>query len=359
MKRKVLHIINSLTPGGAETLLVNSLTEGGLQENIDNVFVYFQVTSELRERMDKKVKIIFLNYKGIWDLPRVLIKLRKIIKENDIDIVHSHLNPAGFYTHLACPSGVPQVHTVHTTYSMDNETSRYKRFLEKVLYFNRKNCNVILLSGFTKQDFLKSIPFKGRAFVLNNFVPDAFFRPVAKVYQADKEELRLVAVGRLSKVKNFQYLLEVFKHLKGKKVYLDIYGSGDKQPFEKKIRDWGLNIRLMGSCNNTTKIYEQYDLFILPSVFEGFPLTVFEAMASGVPVVLSAIAPLKNIVKDNGVYFPLDDAKAVAELLVGILNKKTDINAVAKKALEFADQTVRRDIYIKKLISIYEQLCSG
>ncbi|MBK8519919.1 MAG: hypothetical protein IPL54_03200 [Chitinophagaceae bacterium] len=64
MKKKVLHIINSLTTGGAETLLANSLSPGGLQEHTDNYLAYFNKSSYLTDIIDKDVKLINLNYTG-------------------------------------------------------------------------------------------------------------------------------------------------------------------------------------------------------------------------------------------------------------------------------------------------------
>ncbi|MEO7561802.1 MAG: glycosyltransferase [Ferruginibacter sp.] len=356
MKKKILHVINSLGAGGAETLLVNSLSEGGLPEYTSNMVVYFQGTSSIAERIDKNIKVICLNYKGIFSLPSVLIKLRKIIKENKIDIVHTHLNPAGFYTHLICPASVAQVHTLHTTYSMDKETEKSKLYLERKLYFTKKDCNIILLSDFTKADFLRSLSFRGQAFVLNNFVPDIFFKNSTKEYKVDNGILRVVSTGRLNAGKNFEYLLDIFSHLHDKEIYLDIYGSGDKTKYEKIVKERGIKVSMIGQHDNLWDVLYKYDLFIMPSKFEGFPLSLFEAMASEVPLMLSNIAPLKSIVKDNAIYFELDNDKAVADTLISILDKKIDINSLAKKAKVYAEKIVRREKYIQKLLSIYEKL---
>ncbi|MFZ1785888.1 MAG: glycosyltransferase [Ferruginibacter sp.] len=356
MKLKILHVINSLTPGGAETLLVNSLAPGGLQEQADNIVVYFQGTSALEKRIDSRVKIICLNYKGILSLPFVLGKLTRIIKENNIDIVHSHLNPAGWYTKLACPRGIPQVHTVHTTYSMDKETHPLKLWFEKQLYFKRRDAHIILLSDYTREDFLKALPFKGRSFVLHNFVADAFFEKTASSYEAGRNDLRVVSAGRLNSGKNIDYLLNVFSHIKNEEIVLDWYGAGDKTAYEHFIKDNGLKIKLMGQQDNMAELLYTYDLFIMPSKFEGFPLSVFEAMAAGVPLMLSDIAPLKGIVNDNAIYFALNDPRSVADTLLNILEKKTDITAMATKAKAYAEQTVRRERYLHNLLEIYQQV---
>ena len=356
MRKKVLHVINSLTIGGAETLLANSLSAGGLQQHADNYLVYFNQSSYLLDIIDKDVKVINLNYKGGVDIVRMLRQLKSIIKYNKIDIVHTHLTPASLYTHLVCPSAVPQVHTIHSTYSMDNETRPWMRLLERKLFLEKKKCNVISLSEYAKEDFLKTIPFKGKVFVLNNFVADLFFLAPQKNSSLNAKKLRLLAVGSLKPLKNFEYLLDVFEHLKDEEIYLDIYGEGDKKLYEDIIKSKNLKVRMMGRNDDMASVYTDYDLFIMPSKYEGFPLSLFEAMASGIPLLLSDIAPLKSIVKNHAGYFSLDDAAGTADTISDIYKNRSATELMANKAKEFAMETVKREIYIKRLLAIYDNL---
>ncbi len=356
MKKKVLHVINSLTIGGAEALLVNSLSPGGLNEHTENYLLYFNKASSLLNLVDKNVKIICLNYKGGLDVLRILGEIRKVIIENKIDIVHSHLTPAGFYTHLVCPAGVRHVHTIHSTLSMDTETRWYMLLMDREFYFKKKSCNIISLSDFTKADFLKTIPFRGKIFVLNNFVADRYFNLPQQKYNRQTNKLRLVAVGVLKELKNFEYLLKVFEYLTEKEIYLDIYGEGDKTSYETVIHNKNLKVKVMGRVDDMATVIQQYDLFIMPSKFEGFPLSVFEAMAASVPVMLSNIAPLTSIVKDNAIYFPLNDAAKTAQQIIAVQQNKIDIINMAINAKSYAEKTARRAIYIKNLLKIYEEL---
>lgn len=359
MKKRVLHVINSLTIGGAETLLVNSLSTGSLNEHTENYLLYFNHSSSLLDLIDKDVKIICLNYKGGFDILRILGEIRKIIKKNKIQIVHTHLTPAGVYTHMVCPAGVRHVHTIHSTYSMEKETRWFMRLIDRALFLKKKNCNIISLSDFTKTDLLNTIPFRGKVFVLNNFVADRYFNLPAKQVTRQANKLHLVAVGALKELKNFEYLLEVFAYLTDQEIYLDVYGDGDKGKYETIIENKKLKIRMMGRIDDMATVIQQYDLFIMSSKFEGFPLSVFEAMAAGIPLMLSDIAPLTSIVKDNAIYFQLDNAKGTAEQIIGIYQNENNINDMAIKAKAYAEKTVRRDIYIKKLLDIYDQLAPG
>lgn len=356
MKLKVLHVINSMCPGGAEVLLANSLSPGGLCEHTENHLAFFMAPSYLTDQLDEKVHVHFLDYKGGTHIIRLLRQLSTIIKKNKIDIVHSHLNPAGTYVHIACPKHIPHVHTIHTTYSMDKETTRLKLWTEKNIYLKSRKSNLIFLSEFTKADFLQHVPFMGNAFILNNFVDDAFFELQRKTQPQPLQQLKLIAIGSLRPVKNFEYLIEVFKYLKGLPISLDIYGRGNTEAYEKLITENDLSITMKGHSSNLQEILTGYDLFIMPSKFEGFPLSVFEAMAAGVPLMLSNIAPLKSIVKDNALYFNLDDAQATAGLLGGILQNKIDINCMADIAKLYATKIAKRNIYIQQLLEIYGKL---
>ncbi|MGB5007232.1 MAG: glycosyltransferase family 4 protein [Ferruginibacter sp.] len=356
MKRKVLHVINSMLPGGAEVLLANSLAPGGLCEHTENHLAYFRAPSYLLDKLDKKVKVHFLDYKGSTDIFRLLHQLKKTIIDNKIDIVHTHLNPSGLYTHIICPENVLHVHTMHTTYSMNNEQGKIRLWLRKHFFLLKRNVNIILLSDYTRDDFLSHVDFKGKSFVLNNFVQDIFFDLEKKRHYLPGQELKMIALGTLKPLKNFEYLLEVFGHLKGLPVSLDIYGGGNKGHYEKVIQENGLKVRMMGHTQNLPDIISGYDMLIMPSKFEGFPLSVFEAMAAGLPLMLSDIAPLRSIVHDHAIYFDLGNAAAVADQVKAVLQNDIDITVMAVKAKQYAQKTVRRETYIKNLLDIYSRL---
>ncbi len=108
-----------MTMGGAEILLTNSLSPGGLCEHVQNHLAYFKFPAYLLHRLDKKVRVHFLNYKGITDITQLVNDFKEILYTHKIDIVQIHLNPASFYSELACPAHIPHVDTMHNTYPTD------------------------------------------------------------------------------------------------------------------------------------------------------------------------------------------------------------------------------------------------
>jgi glycosyltransferase involved in cell wall biosynthesis len=282
----------------------------------------------------------------------MIMQLRKVIKEHQIDIVHSHLNPAGFYTTIALPKNIKQIHTLHTIYSADTQTRRVLLKLEKYILLKNKNTSLIFLSEFLKKDFLDHMHFKGKTFVLNNFIEDTFFKEVEK---KENETFKIIAVGNLKPVKNYEYLFDIFEYLKNTPVSLQVYGEGDIEKYQTLIDKKKVNIKLMGQNLKMHDVLPMYDLFIMASKFEGYPISVMEAMASGVPCMLSNISSLKDMAGENAIYFDLGNAEATANTIKQIVEKKINIRDMANQAKLYAHKAERK-FYIKKLLSIYDDI---
>ena len=351
---KVLHIINSLTIGGAEILLTNSLAKGGLQDHVENIILYFQGESELVDKIDKRVTVINLAYKGWHSFGSLLIRIRETIKIHKPDIIHTHLNPAGWYTALGRPKNIPQIHTLHISYSDNTDTDKVRLFFEKKLLLQRKDANLITLSDLLKEDLKDSVNIKGNVFVLSNFIADEFFEP--NPVTPPSAIFKLVAVGNMRPQKNYNYLLDIFQHLKNYPVSVDVYGYGDHTMYSQRAAKENLPVKFMGPVKNPKDIYWKYNGFIMPSKFEGFGLTAYEAMASELPVFLSDIGAFKSLIKDNAVYFSLTDAANAAEIIKTAINNTGNIEEMITKAKQYAQKTVKREMYITNLLKIYEQV---
>jgi glycosyltransferase involved in cell wall biosynthesis len=353
---KVLHVINSLNVGGAETILANTFDEGGLQSYTENVVVFFGGSDRLAHKIDSSVKVINLKYKGYLGLPLLFLQLRKIIKKHHIDIIHTHLVPASFYTFICKPQKIPQVHTLHTTYSLDRENKKSFLWLEKKIFLENKKCNLILLTNFIKEDFFKVVKFKGKAFVLGNFANPSFFQNEKKHEIESNKPIKAIAIGRLSAVKNYKYLIEVFAQLKNIDITLDIYGDGKADEYEELINTSKSKVKMMGANANLSEVIQQYDVFFMSSLFEGFPISILEAMATGLPCILSDIAPLKNLFHKKAMFFTLNNEEEAANQITSYLTNTAALNLFAKEGSLFAQKEGTREMYISKLLSIYKSI---
>jgi glycosyltransferase involved in cell wall biosynthesis len=237
----------------------------------------------------------------------------------------------------------------------------YKRnrmylYIEKLTY--RKWHHLIAVSKEVLRDYDEWVGVKGPATVLYNNIPDKFFAPGPK-NSFTKNGLRIIAVGHLRSEKNYRYAIEAFKKMPPG-VSLDIYGEGRlRDELQADIDKYQLNIRLCGHHSELEKILPGYDMLLMCSIFEGFSLALMEAMASGLPAILSNIPVLAEAAADSAVYVdiknPLDFVHKVEQVMKGDI----DLPVLSRRAHAIANQLARREVHLQQLETLYQQALSG
>ena len=346
----ILYIIDSLGLGGAEKLLVSTLQD---LTNHKKHLIILSKPDELVEKIPSSCKVSTLDFSSYRDIPRLSRVVRRYIKENHIDIVHSHLYYSNVIARLATPRKIPVFNTIHSVSSLASyQVNRMTLYMEKLTY--KKRHHIIAVSHEVLKDFNKWVGLKGAYSVLYNFIDDLFFSPAPKTkFSIDK--LRLVAVGNLRYEKNYPYILNAFKSMPDS-VSLDIYGDGAlRNKLQREIDTYKLNIRLCGIRNNMHEILSQYDAFLLSSFFEGQPVALLEAMAGGLPVFLSDIPVLHEVANANGVYFDLKNPDDLVNKIKQVLNRNIDLGSLARESHARANTIAWKSAHLNKLNAIYEQ----
>ena len=348
----IIHVINDLSLGGAELLLINTLK---LLPEYEHIVVYLFAGKDLAEKFnDQNVELICLHHKGWRSIFSSARKLKTIIKKRKPALVHSHLFESTICARLAVPASVPLVSTLHSLYSKDAFEKNQKSVWAEKFTLKRRH-NIIGVSKYVLNDYLKFIAFKGERFVLYDFLPDNFFD--LKPPESSAGQLKCIAIGNLKEVKNYNYLLEIFLNLQNKNITLDIYGEGNlRNKLQEKIDQLGLPVVLKGFAPDTRSLFKNYDLFIQASVYEGFGLSVIEAMASGTPVLLSDIPVFHEISNDLAHFFPLQDSRRAAELLYCLNDNEKKRNQYIEKAYDHCREKYSEHIYKNKLLEIYSHI---
>ena len=303
-KKTIIHFIYDLGRGGAETMLVEVVKELKEYRNII-------VTHTNKNHFGPELQcdqLICLNQETVFDVPRTVFKLRRIIKKERPSFVHSHLPWPTMIARIAVPQKIPLITTIHNSVATSRDYKRwYVRFLDKLTYSWRKS-TIIAVSQVSYNDYFSILKLKSyKSYVLHTFVNINRFQRCSKPKEA-RSKFRVVAVGSLSFQKNFSYLVDAFSQLNKTEIELHIYGKGDQQQkLQQKINETGANVILKGQVNNIQEIIEDYNLFVMSSLFEGFSLSVLEAMAMKVPLLLSDIRSFREQCKDCAVYFDLDN----------------------------------------------------
>lgn len=244
--------------------------------------------------------------------------IKRVLKKEKPDLVHSHWAiPQGLCAAAALPKSIPRFLTIH---SSDLHTLRRLYFGPALMKYIIKGVKATFLVSTYLQALLREmdIDSSSEMKVLPMGVDDAFYRQWET--QEDEPFHRLLYIGKLIEVKGVDVLIEAMasavKQLP--KLGLRIIGDGPQRGrLEQKAESLGLlngRITFMGQLphHRLPDQLQQADAVVVPSIItkrgetEGMPVVILEAMASGLPVIVSDVGGLKEVVRDgiNGFLFP-------------------------------------------------------
>lgn len=262
------------------------------------------------------------------------------------DIIHAHTPFAiGWEAVLAKKIlGVPLVGTHHTFFNhylghvhADYEWAKKLSWKYVAAYYNR--CDLVTSPTASLADSLESCGVSSRIIVVPNSVDTDFFRPAAD--KKEKEKLKkqfdfsknvLVYMGRISYEKSIDVVMRAMLIIVGKSPeasFVIIGGGPERKKLEILTKRLGLEnkVRFMGFLygRELAQALQASDVFVTASKSENFPLSVIEAMASGLPVVAAFALGLPEIVEDgrSGFLVPPDNTGEIADKVLKLFNDQT------------------------------------
>src|SRR5689334_12897848 len=294
---RILHFIESLNYGGAETLLMSYIP---LLKN-DEHFVITLKGPNVYERFN--YEYINLDKKPVWGVLSASRALRKIIRDKKIDIVHSHSYWTNIISRLATGKKPKLINNYHFA---DYETMKHKPAVKKMIFLDRitgrKTLIRVGVSQYVATILTNTFP-GGNIRLIPNFVQ---CKRTDEIRSFNKErELRIVAVGNCNLEKNYALMLQAFVALKDEPVSLDIFGGGDRLNFYRdEVKKMGLTkVRFCGIVPNAREHLVNYDLFLSASISETFGIAVLEAMCAGLPLLISNIPAFNEIAPKGTLFF--------------------------------------------------------
>lgn len=362
-----MFVIPTLGGGGAErvaAILLRELSAMG----INIVLVLFSKKFGYGIPENVTVRYIGINpCKGfvhtVVKFISIIINLKRIIKEERPFNVLSFMD----YTNIvAILSNMISFQKSRVTISVRTSPSlhlykysttfwnKITRILIKSLY-NKAN-SIIAVSDFAKNDLIENFAIRpDKIMTIYNPIDTIKIKALAGENVSHpwfKDKIPVVlAVGRLSKEKGFDYLLKAFAIVSDKMdVRLLVMGEGEEEEHLKGLcQRFGINSKIYfaGFQENPYKYMKRSTIFVLSSLFEGFPNVLIEAMVCGLPVISTIYNPGYNEIienEKNGLLVPVADEKALAEAMLRLLNnpeERRKYSAYAKERVkEFSLQEI-------------------
>jgi glycosyltransferase involved in cell wall biosynthesis len=297
----------------------------------------------------------------------ILFKLVKILKENNIDILHCHRYKSSLYGALAgifvkTPVVLSHVHGLSRT------RNRVRRILN---YFLLKRFNRIIgCAKSVRDDVLKNNPSvaQEKVIALENSVNFEFFNNVPITKAEAKKMLGLPpevfvfgTIARLAPTKGLSYLIEAFREVKEQQpsAHLVLLGDGQcRAELEEQASNMscGDSIHFLGHRDNIEQMLKGMDIFVLSSVAEGMPLVILEAMAAGVPCIATIVGGIAEVISsdDVGILVPAKDSEALAKAMIYLGGvSKEQLEKYAEKARDRIQQFYSHDVVREKLSNLY------
>lgn len=373
---KLFILIPSLEKGGIERSM-SRLSRGLLDRGWDVSIISEKPSEESISYFDERVKLLSLGSSFIDQNSNIIFsifknilyyfKIRKYIKKHSPDVLLAVKNiPVAIILKISLKNKFKLIirEAVDPKYSSITQRSLFSRLLINNIksFLYPKSDNIIAISEGVKQSLIKN-------FKLDSFKIKTIYNPSAdeKILSLAQEDIDsnllsdkplIISVGRLTKQKDHITLLKAFNKIYPKiNCNLYIVGEGsERDNLEKFIRNnnIGDRVKLLGYQNNPWKFMSKSELFILPSIWEGFGNVIVESMLIGIPVISSDCpSGPREILNDgaNGKLFKVGDYSHLAKTIEDILSGDNTelINRARIRSKDFSIEKITQE-YEKILI---------
>ncbi|MBU2524167.1 glycosyltransferase family 4 protein [Patescibacteria group bacterium] len=294
---------------------------------------------------------------------RRFLKFWKIARETEADIVHNHACWYGLIVGYLV--GAKRIETIHNMY-------HWFKHYERILY--GLNClfanKIIAVSEYVRTFSIDYFPFintKNTVVIHNGidfekFQNDQNKTELREQLSIKKDEIVVGFIGRLTEQKGIEYLIEAALVIskQNPNVKFIIVGDGIlRDALENQAHKLGLiNIFFTGFQRNVPQHLQLFDIFVLPSLFEGLPVSVLEAFASGTAVVATKVSGTPEVVHDgiNGFLVEPKNAKQLAEKLQILINDPILRKKFGENGKNLVKSQFSAELMVKKTEDVYSKL---
>jgi glycosyltransferase involved in cell wall biosynthesis len=357
---RIVHVITTLERGGAENHLLQ-LVAGQVASGIDVEVAYLKDAGELADDF-ACLGVPVTKADGIRDL--------FLLMRSDKDLVHAHLPRAELTALLVAGRGNALVVSRHNAEPFwPGGPKRFSKLLSRLVDRRCKRVIVIsqavgeymLATGHTtRADIVRTVPY-GYRIPKEHKLRDQPFDSQDSTRSASRP-VKLRVVARLTPQKDLPTLFKALVELKsrGHEIVLDIAGAGpDLVPLSHLVDELGLaqQVTFVGRISNPVEFIAEGDIFVLPSLYEGFGLVLLEASAARVPIVAARNTAMMEVIVDGetGLLFNTSDVTDLADKISLLIDDPEQRRHLSEAAYERLTTVYTPEAMVEKTLAVYRE----
>ncbi len=367
---RILHLISSVGLFGAERVAIELSKSLKKTYHCEPILGVIRNDYNPHEEISEEAKSNDILYtvfscRSQLDL-KLVFSIREFIKKNRIDIVHCHGYKSNFYGLLASKGRVPSVTTNHNWLTAHWKLKTYC-VLDSlwIRFFD----GIVAVSHEVKKDMLKYRIPEDKIRVIDNGIALERFAKVVETKNVKnqlgfEEKTRIIGtIGSLVIEKGHIYLLEAARQILDVVKDLKFLMIGDgplRKQLEKKSEELGINrdVIFMGQRKDIPELLLAMDIFVLPSIKEGLPVALLEAMAAKRPVIATRVGAIPKVIKskDIGILVEPKDITGLRDAIVDLVNHPERRNLLAREGFSRVCMDFSSDEMGKHYLKLYKEI---
>ncbi len=364
----ILHLARTMDQGGAEKIVYQLASDGkrkGHQIVVASCGGFYVNMLETQKIVHEEIPD--LECKNPMVVLKILKVLVSVVRREKIDIIHTHHRMAALYGRLL-KMIFPKAELVYTAHNVFENKVRLTRFA-------LRGAKIIAVGESVRSNletFFGISPDRIRVIFNAVELPQQEAEIPKVLTELQSDGYRMIGtIGRLSEQKGIDVFIQSFLILREKyrsckeagKLCAVIVGDGEQREcLQQQILDLQLQdeVFLLGHQKNIFGIIRQLELVVMPSRWEGFPLTPIEVFASGKTMVGSDIGGINEIVlqEQTGLLVPKEDAVALAEAVWELLSDTEKRSCLEKNALAYYQAHFDYESFVNQYEQVYQE-CAG
>jgi len=344
---RVLHVIKEGSMGGGQRHILTILNQ------VENKMFSFGIVCgskgyfyESVEAMNIPAFIVSMKYFPDVNIIRDLIKIIRIFRP---DIIHTHGGIAGFWGRLAgiIYGEVKIVHTYHGIHYLHYPSFVRRKlfsYIDRILLHYTDLIICVSKSDEYRGELVGVVDSKKCLYIPNGIDIKSFTQQIDVPNEKHSigifpDSLVVGMIGRLHPEKGHRYFLDAASKIVSKYTNVEFVILGDGE-LSENLRDMAVQLGIasrthfLGFRNNIVNYLHTMDIIVFPSLWEGHPFSLLEAMAAGKAIVASNIDSIREVLKDGmtGILVPPKDSTSIAQAIGALLDSKEERDRIGRQA---------------------------